>query len=285
MDYEEKYKEALKGIRELVNANCDMIRIKRLKRRLEYYFPELAESEDEKIKKEIIAIFKGEIPYTSEEDAKRYIAWLEKQGGQEPASVTDEWIEDYWQHEKVNNPYSYDKGEEIQFDHQSFVRFCKKYCKKPADKVEPKFKVGDWITFYGGEPFKILKVEPEQNGILDYLLLGQNGHDSYYNKKYVDENARLWTIQDAKDGDVLVDSYSKDSIIILYKGIYKERSISAHCGWNGYNLSVPSNDGLGYGGLDNTDYLPATKEQRDLLFQKMKEAGYEWDRKLIKMEV
>ncbi len=42
-------------------------------------FPELAESEDEKIRKELIAIFKGQIPYTSGEDDKRYIAWLEKQ--------------------------------------------------------------------------------------------------------------------------------------------------------------------------------------------------------------
>ena len=45
---------------------------------------------------------------------------------------------------------------------------------------------------------------------------------------------------------------------------------------------------MGYGGLDNTNYLPATKEQRDLLFSKMKEAGYEWDSKkkeLKKIEV
>lgn len=89
-------------------------------------------------------------------------------------------------------------------------------------------------------------------------------------------NCHLWTINDANDGDVLVDSYSKDSIIILYKGIDKERSILAHCGWNGYNFSIKTN-GLGYGGLDNTDYLPATKEQRNLLFQKMKEVCYEWD--------
>ena len=45
----------------------------------------------------------------------------------------DEWIEDYWKHHKVINHYSYDKGEEIQFDHQGFVRFCKKYCMKHAE--------------------------------------------------------------------------------------------------------------------------------------------------------
>jgi hypothetical protein len=30
----------------------------------------------------------------------------------------------------VNNPNSYDKGDEIQFDHDGFVKFCKKYCQK-----------------------------------------------------------------------------------------------------------------------------------------------------------
>ena len=47
-----------------------------------HIFPELKESEDEKIRKELIDIFKGKTSYTSEEDAKRYIAWLEKQGEQ-----------------------------------------------------------------------------------------------------------------------------------------------------------------------------------------------------------
>ena len=64
------------------------------------------------------------------------ISAVKKLYEQKPVSITDEWIEDYWQHEKVNNPYSYDKGEEIQFDHQGFVRFCKKYCKKPAEWSE-----------------------------------------------------------------------------------------------------------------------------------------------------
>ena len=52
----------------------------------------------------------------------------------------DEWIEDYWQHHKVINHYSYDKGEEIQFDHQGFVRFCKKYCRKHKERMQPQPK-------------------------------------------------------------------------------------------------------------------------------------------------
>lgn len=63
--------------------------------------------------------------------------------------------------------------------------------------IKHKFNIGDLITFYGGEPFKIIKIKAEINGVLDYLLLNQNGEGSYYDKKYVDENARLWTAKDA----------------------------------------------------------------------------------------
>lgn len=42
----------------------------------------------------------------------------------------DDWVEDYWQHHKVNNPLSYDGGDEIQFDHYGFLRFCQTYFHK-----------------------------------------------------------------------------------------------------------------------------------------------------------
>lgn len=142
----------------------------------------------------------------------------------------------------------------------------KKQKQKPVNKVEPKFKVKDWIANRGGNPCYVESIFGDC-----YELWSCEGFK--YTKPIINinYNYHLWTIHDAKDGDVLVDSYSKDSIIILYKGIDKERSILAHCGWNGYNFSIKTN-GLGYGG-----YLPATKEQRNLLFQKIKEAGYEWD--------
>lgn len=36
-----------------------------------------------------------------------------------------EWIDDWWKHNKVNNPDSYDKGDEIQFDEKGFKNFCR----------------------------------------------------------------------------------------------------------------------------------------------------------------
>lgn len=130
MDYEKRYKEAL----EKANA-AHKDEDRHLKATLERIFPELNENEDERIRKMLIEFFSKGAEYNSSTNGisdKDIISWLEKQGEQKPVSITDEWIEDYWQHEKVNNPYSHDKGEEIQFDHQGFVRFCKKYCKKPT---------------------------------------------------------------------------------------------------------------------------------------------------------
>ena len=99
--------------------------------------PELAESKDEKIRKEILEFvqtrggFKGE-----------WIAYLEKQKDQKPADdkAFEEWIDDWWKHNRVNNPDSYDKGDEIQFDEQGFKNFCRgirnMYQQKPAEWSE-----------------------------------------------------------------------------------------------------------------------------------------------------
>lgn len=67
--------EAIKIVRSHYPANKQM-----LNEALEFLIPELKESEDEKIRKEIIAIFKGQTSFTTEEDGKKYIEWLEKQG-------------------------------------------------------------------------------------------------------------------------------------------------------------------------------------------------------------
>ena len=87
--------------------------------------------------------------------------------------------------------------------------------------------------------------------------------------------ADLWTVEDAKPGDVLSGKINGDNYILIFKQVTD--------GWvetYGHYYDVvdrfcaPSQ-------LFCRDYqgtfAPAAKEQRDLLFQKMKETGYEWD--------
>lgn len=83
---------------------------------------------------------------------------------------------------------------------------------------------------------------------------------------------RLWTIQDAKEGDVLVSTWKGHSYIYIFKEIESNAIVS-------YIYYYPKLDAIDVGviNMDNTPTIPATKEQHDLLFQKMKEAGYKWD--------
>ena len=220
MNYEKKYKDALKRAKKLYEQGT-------ITESLNYVFPELKESEDE-------------------------LTWLTKYIEEEAYSLSIDIRDDK---DRI-------KLKKLQ---ESLAWLEKQGEQKPADKVEPKFKVGDWITFYGGELFKILKIESEQNGILNYLLLDQNGRDSYYNKKYVNKNARLWTLQDANEGDVLVHN----NILFIFMGIENGvvKGICRDLSDTISNFGMPEY---------NNDYYPTTKEQRKLLFQKMKEAGYEW---------
>ena len=76
---------------------------------------------------------------------------------------------------------------------------------------------------------------------------------------------------DAKNGDVL----ATDDGLCLFDGTLEEGKYPfAYCGitkrgFDFYDARLPFSH-------DN-NIRPATKEQRDLLFSKMREAGYEWD--------
>lgn len=135
---------------------------------------------------------------------------------------------------------------------------------KPADKIE--FEIGDLIT--NG---KIIgKVDENENN----KYHGWFGYDKDLSVHYADipdiENWHKWTIQDAKPGDVLVDRYG--NIGIFEKPFENDWHSYCYLGCNGDFMY----DEIG-GSHDLVDTYPATKKQRDLLFQKIHEADYEWD--------
>lgn len=242
--------QAAKGWLAIAKENNNKIAIQII----ENLFPELKESEDEKIRKELIE-FVNINTISIDERHDRWIAWLEKQGKNNMciSEATKRKLE-----------YNLNKTLEKETP-ESWDKFLEKQGeRKSTDKLKPKFKVGDWIT-NGEYIWKVTGI-----GQLDYILQSQNGDTVDDTISYVDEYFHLWTIQDAKDGDVLVD---KDNNI----GIYKEiESIY----WNSYIYLGCDGKLIGFsigGSHKQIDTNPATKEQRDLLFQKMLEAGYEWD--------
>ena len=150
---------------------------------------------------------------------------------------------------------------------------CKGFCQmkkdeqKPADKVEPKFNVGDWVVDNAGYIWKI-------KGILNqfYILEDVEGGESRPTTEWADDTFHLWTIQDAEDGDVL----QLGKVTAIFKEHISNVSCKCHCSVYNGEFEIPSqNDDDNCYGCHDT--IPATREQRDLLFAKMKEAGYKWD--------
>jgi len=214
---------------------------------LDTVIPELKESQDERIKKEIIDIVKSQKEQQCHIDGSVYdkmIAWLERQGEQILANS---------------------------------AKTCKDE-QKPADKVEPKFKVGDWVVQEKIGVYKVIEVCESWYEVVD----SKDKHYSIgFDKEYM---CHLWTIKDAKDGDVLV---TPNKNIFIFKNI-KGTGIYDYCGFY-FRVFHPEDscvNGTIWSELPN-DYLPATKEQRDTLEKAMKDAGWEFDftkKELMKIE-
>ena len=308
------YDEAIEIAKKIHKYSSNISEIKRM----EQIFPELKESEDKQIRKALISILKSDF----EKDTTIYdisvgdiITWLEKQGEMDMKSykaaedekrefVGDGFIkcyadfqdfkegETYWLEYVGNDNYNVRSdnllGKTYHITPCQLYTIFKKMTwlekqgeKKPADKAEPKFKVGDWIVFNG----LILHIDEVVDGYYRTTSIG-GIHNSY--DWDIDNVARLWTIQDAKDGDVLVGS--EWGVILMFRGIGNTKwddVIDYHCYYDCHRKNfIVQEDVRHWGSTKNNQLKPATKEQRDLLFAKMKEAGYELDaekKKLIKL--
>ena len=113
--YKEKYNTALEKLQEALAPCEDGCKISGLTRDcLENIFPELKMDEDERIRKAIIRILKGETGYTSKEDTDKYVAWLEKQGEKVTNINGAEWADEHphWISVDEELPPTSDKDDE-----------------------------------------------------------------------------------------------------------------------------------------------------------------------------
>ena len=176
------------------------------------------------------------------------LTWLEKQGKQE--TLCDKCRKDHPSHSCQ--------------DITELGRCAVEH--EPADKVEPKFNIGDWVVNKFGDSWHIDSLDKK-----NYRVSDGKGNYNYFPISKQDE-MHIWTIQDAKDSDIL--AFSNDTIVI-FKDLYNSTSFHSYChiedGIFDFNKDeVPD-------WWNSRDFKPATKEQRDILFQKIKEAGYNWN--------
>lgn len=322
MDYEKKYKEALSKAKELSDSNPSDEGVQKW---IQDTFPELRESEDERIRKALMQNLKerfGRKGNMGEDlDMPDVLAWLEKQ-----KEVYDNGFHDGYQfgiHEE--KPFKWTKHDEaVRKEAISCLKYWKNIIpnesaedyknilywlenelsihtekqgeKKPADyenpniqqndfapksameaikeekvdnanKVEQKFKEGDWVV-YQNQTFQVTK-----NSGNNLILQGRR-----YQTYFIEELCKPWTIDDAKDGDVLSfnDGHGNDSIELI-KSITDKKIEFWFCLTNSNRYEVFDGITPYTNIVSRKDATPATKEQRDILFKAMKEAGYEWD--------
>ena len=253
---------------------------------VEEIFYELKESEDDKIRKEIISILRNAYWTSNKNRFNELVAWLENQDKQEkqvhfPKFTFDDVLalqccmetvkkvqEDKELYEQLNLIHSkmYDAywiEKECEQTNE-----CAENKQKCADKIESKFHKGDWITI--DKPCQIINIHDNGNYIVQYCN-DEKTHE--LSKNFCESYFHFWTIQDAKDGDVLeFEDHGRFVIGILSFVNKKTGKVDVSCllECNKFKVGVFYN-------LDTVNPHPATKEQRDFLFQKIKEAGYEWD--------
>jgi len=130
------------------------------------------------------------------------------------------------------------------------------------DLVEPKFHEGNWVVQKNSGVYKVIEICKSWYEVIDF-------EDNHYSISFDKEHmCHLWSIHDAKDGDILACNGS----IFIFKEEYMAGKPTAYCGLiNGvFHVSTLSC-------WTNEKCYPATKEQQDLLFSKMKASGWSWN--------
>lgn len=162
------------------------------------------------------------------------LAWLEMRGGQEEPQV-----------------YETKDGEIITYSETDGYKV-----------VEPKFKVGDWIITPENKVIQITSIEGT------FYCFNNASH--YWEIYYCDQECHLWTIRDARDGDVLAFKGNIIGIIICKSPT--DYDAGSYCRFVSDNFIDKEESGW-----DSTLLVPATKEQRGQLEKAMADAGYTFD--------
>ena len=284
--YDEAIAHAKKLLKTIGNATLGNLV---LKNEFEIMFPELAESEDEEIRKEMLQIAKESedsfYMVMTPNKREKLIAWLKKQRdkdkliqelGKYKVKYTQEVLSHQLKKQGEQKSAIYDsnvlekhitKNSISELANSILIRNGWKVIEQNlTDKAEPKFHEGEWLC------------ENEPNNYARFIqILNVQGKERYrisrdiHNDEdivefdFVEKYYHKFDIKDAKPGDVLASKNGAE--ILIFRKLDSSTSFSSY-----YNIK-----GRGEIGWSNRSFVPATKEQCGLLFQKMQEAGYEWD--------
>ena len=296
---EEKYQEMKKRVLEIGRGYVKEVDYSKPRSIAEYIDPELKEgSEDEKIRTTLIDYFiktKEEVCIETffEIPIDNIIAWLEKQKISEAATKSVNKMVAKFADTKEECTNCKPANCQIRSYKQGITDALRAFrlngktfqdalsTENEKDKIKPKFHEGDWITCEELNTAKIISIDGVDADRYEVECI--DGTKGFPHVDYVDRNFHLWTIEDAKDGDVLAE----DSCTFIIKKLNHDHSAEIYCCLHN-NGDFFAQSKLVF---DDTSTYPATKEQRDILTKAMADAGYTFDfekkelKKLVHQEV
>lgn len=242
----------------------------------EYIFPELKESEDEKIKKEIISILRNTYWTSNRNRFNELVAWFEKQDEQKPCMVQwkgdnlkevisltgkdknfEKWFKSFEEYEKYvhehndifklfdenGNHYEIPVGAWIVKTPDGYNIASNAVLKqKSANKIEPKFKVGDRIRHKvtnKDDVYEITKVYDDSYGIAGFNWMIYIKYQDKYElvpNKFDPKTLKPYEkvlVKNYLDDMWKVDLYSHKDVSKIY--LYR-------CVGNPYKYCIPYND-------------------------------------------
>lgn len=275
-NYEGKYNAALERMKSWIRGEHPEC-FSEAQKAAEFIFPELKESEEEINERVRIGLIKafntiGKLKWGGLK-VQDILTWLEKQQGK---SALEAWrdmrFEVYQQASGNRHEPNYSDDSTKMFSLNDIDEIIEKISEQSHnDKIKQKFHKGAWVVSeVTGSVYQI-------KDCIENVTNHKYGYD-LTNGKYIGScevnHYHLWTINDAKDGDVLATDNGNCPFIYRTKTIFENPV--AYCGVRSDGLFI-SESPENHQWCLKSEVKPATKEQRDLLIEKMEQAGYEWD--------
>ena len=132
----------------------------------------------------------------------------------------------------------------------------------------PKFNVGDWVfaTNDGEGSWLITAITDNY-----YTLQDTQENEASVAQITIDNKYHLWSLKDAKPGDVLISEDDKHPFIFKK---FLGYAPSAYCGIDTTDSIYISDEDIPW---TRDTVRPATYEERQVLFNKLEEKNYKWD--------